>query len=52
MKLELKAMGFKPTTPLRKAIEADARAQQRKVGDVIRLRLLACYSLGVKRSIP
>ena len=52
MKLELKAMGFKPTPALRKAIEADAKVEQRRVGDIIRLRLLACYGLGVKRSIP
>ena len=45
MKLELKSLSFKPTAPLKRAITADAKQEQRRVGDVIRRILLTHYGL-------
>ena len=45
MKLLIKSMSFKPTAQLKRAIAADAKAQQRSEGDVMRRRLLQAYGL-------
>lgn len=45
MKLDTHSMGFKPTLPLRRILEREAKQRRRKVGDVIRLRLLEVYKL-------
>ena len=45
MKLLVKSMSFKPTTQLKKAIEATAKQEQRHESDVIRRILLQAYGL-------
>ena len=45
LKLLVKSMSFKPTAQLKRAIEAEAKGQQRHEGDVIRRILLRHYGL-------
>ena len=50
MKLQLKPMSFKPTIPLKRYLEAEARRDDRPVGAVIRRILLAACGLAQKES--
>lgn len=50
MKLLLKSMSFKPTAQLKKAIEVQAKQEQRHESDVIRRLLLRACGLLPKES--